>query len=115
MATPKHTWNGLGLVAATLWLAAIAYLGIHYGFRGSHPESLHAFYCVCALSLFHGTPIFALFSTGVISNARSSGDDVPPIATRSRNAAWILTGIVALWFFGHLIISLYTPFRQGPV
>ena len=52
--------------------------------------------------VFFGSPVLALLSTSVIVAARSRGEVVPPMATRSRNAVWVMVIAVALFVFGEL-------------
>ena len=102
MTTSKTAWAALSVANWGLWLAAIV-VGVLFAiYRGRHPESWHAIFTACILLVFFGSPVLALLSTSVIAAARSHGEVVPPMATRSRDAVWGMVIAVALFVIGEL-------------
>lgn len=102
--TSKSTWTALSVAICVLWLAAAAVGVLLVMHRGRHPESLHTFFTSCALTVAFGSPVLALLSTGVIASARSRGEDVPLIATRARNAAWMMVSVIVMYLIVILML-----------
>lgn len=102
--TSKSAWTTLNIAICVLWMAAASLGLILVIYRGRHPESLHAFLTSCLLLVVLGSPVLALLSTGVIAAARSRGEDVPLMATLTRNAAWLMVSVIVMYLIVILLL-----------
>lgn len=104
--TSKSVWTALSIAICVLWLAAAAVGVLLIIYHGRHPESVHAFFTSCLLLVFFGSPVLTLLSTGVIAAARSRGEHIPLMATRSRNAAWMMLSVIVIYLIVILALVL---------
>ena len=90
----RSDWIGLCGAVGGLWFAFAADVAILAVYRGSNPESLHAYCMACYLAVLFGVPVAALVFGGSVRAAKNRREIVPKFALRFCTAAWVLLGLV---------------------